>query len=221
MPDDERQARPESRLVARLYGVFDIPFLLHRQGNPRHTLAGQIPNRPLRVLDVCTGPANSAIAIARANDRNRIVGVDLSPAMLAAAQRKIRRRGLRNVSLGRMDAAALAFPDGAFDVAVISFGLHELDPRVMTAVLREMGRVLGEGGQLYIVDYDREEGFLGLVLATFLDAFEPAHVPQFLDHDWGALLGGLGLRVTEKSKYLFSKRISAVKRCTAQTWQRR
>jgi len=210
MEDYERQVKLKFKLLATFYDLFDIPFLLNEKENPRRALARKISNGTLRILDVCIGTANSAIAVAEVNDRNEVIGVDLSPDMIAVAESKIRRRGIQNISIRQMDATKMTFQDGEFDIAMISFGLHELDYDLMMDILKEMCRVLKESGKLYIVDYEREDGFLkNLVLSIHLKVFEPSHMPQFLRYDWVEILQSIGFQVTETEKYLFSKLICA------------
>ena len=215
MKDYERLIRWKFKWLATFYDLFDLTFLLDKTRNPRYALARKIPNEPLRILDICVGTANSSIVIAEANDQNEIVGIDLSPDMIAKAKNKIRRQGMRNMSIHKMDAASMSFPDGEFDIAMISFGLHELGHELMMTVLREICRVLKEGGKLYIVDYERQGGIKGLLFSIYLRIFEPEHMPRFLTYDWAKVLLGAGVQINATEKYPFSKMISAVKRPVA------
>lgn len=83
MQNYERQIKLKFGVLASFYDLFDVLFLLDKKRNPRHALARKIPNEVLRILDVCVGTANSAIAVAEANSRNEIVGIDLSADMIA------------------------------------------------------------------------------------------------------------------------------------------
>src|SRR5438094_6067264 len=47
--------------------------------------------------------------------RGRIIGVDLSPGMLAQAQKKIAQRGLNGTFVFQADALRLPFADNSFD----------------------------------------------------------------------------------------------------------
>lgn len=187
-------------------------FLLNKKGNPRHALAKRIPNEVLRILDVCVGTANSAIVVAEYNDQNEIVGIDLSPDMIAVAENKIRKRCIQNISLRQMDATKMSFKDGEFDIVMISFGLHELEYELMMGVLKEMSRVLKESSELYIIDYEGVNGLLKkLVFSIYLKIFEPSHMPQFLKYNWTQILRSIGFSITNLDKYLCSKLISATK----------
>jgi SAM-dependent methyltransferase len=70
-----------------------------------------------------------------------IVGVDASPTMLAAA-----RQADPKIETHLADAAALPFPDGAFDCVVAFMSLQDVDD--VAGALRESGRVLEPGGRL-------------------------------------------------------------------------
>lgn len=102
----------------------------------------------MRVLDVATGTGDQAFAFAE--KAAEVVGLDLSEAMIAIAHRKNQHA---NVSLLQGDAAALPFPDGSFDVACISFALHEMPRSVRERALGEMKRVVRPAGRIVIVDW--------------------------------------------------------------------
>jgi len=179
-------------------------------------LAKKIPNAALRILDVCIGTANSAVTVAEANNQNQIIGIDLSPDMIAVAENEIRKLGIQNISIREMDATKMSFKDGQFDIAMISFALHELGYELMMSILKAMSRVVKESGRLYIIDYEREEGsFKNFMLSIFLKIFEPGHMQQFLRYDWDEILQSVGFRVTDTEKYLFSKLISAFRNSTS------
>ncbi len=208
--DYERRIRLKFRILAKFYDWFDLVLLLKKNRNPRYVLARRIPNEPLRVLDVCVGTGNGCIAVAELNDRNKIIGIDLSPDMIAVAERKIRRRGTPNISIQRMDATKMGLKDGQFDVAMVSFGLHELKYELMIAALEEISRVVKEEGRLYIVDYKREDRpVMRMVFSVYLRLFEPSHVRQFLEHDWPRVLGSVGFQVDDVETCFFSKLICA------------
>lgn len=123
--------------------------------------AGLAPDA--RVLDLCTGTADFAIAALRDAPNARIVGVDFAAAMLRVGLGKLRARGLdRKISLVRGDAARIPVRDGWADAATIGFGIRNVaEPE---AALRELARVIKPGGRLVILEFGepRIPGIRGL-----------------------------------------------------------
>lgn len=105
------------------------------------------------VLDLATGTGEVAMEICRRHSRARVIGVDFSPGMLAIGRKKIKSRGLEHrIHLLIGDGRRLPFRSAAFDCATISFGIRNIEER--RSVLDEMRRVLKEGGQLLIMEFD-------------------------------------------------------------------
>lgn len=102
-----------------------------------------------RVLEVGVG---TGLALPRYAPEKRVVGIDLSREMLLQARKRVRREGLRNVvGLVEMDAEAMSFRDGSFDIAVAMFTATVVpDARKL---LREMRRVVRPGGELLFVNH--------------------------------------------------------------------
>ncbi|NLF01785.1 MAG: methyltransferase domain-containing protein [Anaerolineales bacterium] len=95
------------------------------------------------VLDVACG---SGVDIVRLAARGfRVVGMDISPGMIAVAQQKMDELGLSGqVLLCVSSARALPFRSGCFQAAYICAALHHMqEPQ---AVLRDMARVTRAGG---------------------------------------------------------------------------
>jgi phosphatidylethanolamine/phosphatidyl-N-methylethanolamine N-methyltransferase len=87
---------------------------------------------------------------------SRIVGIDLSPEMLARARRRVEGGGLRQVeALLEMDGQRMEFADGSFDTVV---ALHVLSVAPEPArLMQEMRRVCAPGGELLILNHFRSE----------------------------------------------------------------
>jgi ubiquinone/menaquinone biosynthesis C-methylase UbiE len=101
-----------------------------------------------RVLDVACGPGFLALAFAQRC--REAVGVDLTHAPLAIAERNREERGLANVHFRRGDAEQLPFADDEFDVAVCRLALHHIEEP--GRVLREMARVCRPQGKVAVED---------------------------------------------------------------------
>ena len=102
----------------------------------------------IRVLDVCCGTGDIAIALAGAGKNLSVTGIDFSPSMLAVAKEKAKQ--LDNVTWENADAADLPFAENTFRAATISFGLRNTTD--YKKVLTEMMRVVKPGGWVYVLE---------------------------------------------------------------------
>ena len=82
----------------------------------------------------------------------RLTGIDLSPEMLAEAEKAAGLLG-RTVELKVGDAQELPFPDAAFDTVVCTYALCSVPDEVRA--IAEMRRVLKPDGRLILVDHVR------------------------------------------------------------------
>jgi ubiquinone/menaquinone biosynthesis C-methylase UbiE len=139
--------------IAWAYDLLDLPFEYGRYRKIRPELFAGLSGR---ILDAGVGtgrnfpfyPANSTV-----------VGIDLSPAMLARARRRLPAAAAR-VDLQRMDVTQLAFPDRSFDAAVATFLFCVLPDDLQVAGMRELRRVVKPGGIIRCLEYTRPSGGL-------------------------------------------------------------
>ncbi len=139
MPD-----RPDAyRRAAVTYDLVIEPFLRKTR------LVGleMMPPTPgMRVLDVGCG---TGAQLERYRDAGCTVAcVDKSPGMLAQVGRR-----LGNVDARLTDGTVLPFEDNAFDLATISFVLHEVSPGLRPQIVGEMARVVRSDGRLLVTDF--------------------------------------------------------------------
>ncbi|MBA3914042.1 MAG: bifunctional demethylmenaquinone methyltransferase/2-methoxy-6-polyprenyl-1,4-benzoquinol methylase UbiE [Acidobacteriales bacterium] len=118
----------------------------------------QILKKPdAQVLDLCCGTGDMTSALQRrAAESARLCGVDFSHTMLTRAYEKGAGSGLRWIEA---DGLRLPFPDGSFDLVTAAFGFRNLAD--YDAGLREIGRVLREGGECGILDFGEPKGLIG------------------------------------------------------------
>ena len=118
------------------------------------------PGRPQRILDIACGTGDFSLAIAGGmHPASRITALDLSEGMLGVMRQKVARAGEQErINCMQGDCEALPFPDGAFDVATIAFGIRNFAHR--ETALREILRVLRPGGRLVILELSVPENRL-------------------------------------------------------------
>ena len=103
------------------------------------------------VLDIgCGAGVDSMVAAHLVGAGGRVVGLDVTSAMVERAQARLSRLGLSNVTFQVGEAEGLPFPEGTFN-AIISNGVFNLTLNKAKA-LKEAHRVLKPGGRLRLAD---------------------------------------------------------------------
>jgi ubiquinone/menaquinone biosynthesis C-methylase UbiE len=105
------------------------------------------PRNNLAVLDVGCGTGTQLDLYRRPGCR--LAGIDLSPAMLAVARRKL--GAAAELHLG--DASQMPLPAAVFDLVTIVLVLHEMPPLLRSSVLQECRRVVKPEGRIMLMDY--------------------------------------------------------------------
>jgi demethylmenaquinone methyltransferase/2-methoxy-6-polyprenyl-1,4-benzoquinol methylase len=147
----------------RIAGMFDaiaprydllnhvLSLGLDRGWRERAVDALQLP-AGARTLDLCTGTADVAIAVARRSAANTVIGVDFAGAMLALGKEKVASLGLvPRVGLVRGDATCVPIRSATCDAATIAFGIRNV--AAPDRALAELARVLRPGARLAILEF--------------------------------------------------------------------
>lgn len=125
----------------------------------RRTVRAVAAARPARVLDVATGTADMAIALAEAMPGTEVTGVDISAGMLAIGRDKTERRGLaERITLLEADCLSLPFADATFDAVTVAYGVRNFEH--LLKGYSEMARVLRPGGTLAVLELSTPRGAL-------------------------------------------------------------
>jgi ubiquinone/menaquinone biosynthesis C-methylase UbiE len=139
--------------IAWVYDLLDLPFEYGRYRKIRPMLFRGLSGR---ILEAGVGTGRNFPFYPPGSE---VVAIDLSPAMLAQAERR-RPTAVAKVELRQMDVTRLNFPDRSFDAAVATFLFCTLPDELQVAGMRELGRVVKPGGAIRCLEYTRPSGGL-------------------------------------------------------------
>lgn len=181
-PNYERIIGRYRRIAALPDALFFFTFPLRRHAVDRLRLAAGA-----RVLEVgCGSGANFADLQRAVGPSGRIVGVDLSPEMVAAARARVRRRGWDNVQVIEGPAEALDLPE-RFD-GLLLFAMH--DVLTSPAALDRSLAHVRPGGRVVVVSPALADGYPGKLLNPLASlAFRRFAVSQADRHEPWRRLG--------------------------------
>lgn len=108
-----------------------------------------------RVLDVCTGTGELALAYADAlGNSTAVVGTDFCFEMLAVGKKKVERQKRTHTFVPiEADTLQLPFADNTFDVVSVGFGIRNVSD--LEGGIREMTRVATTGGRVVILEFSQ------------------------------------------------------------------
>ena len=110
-----------------------------------------------RILDVCTGTGDLALAYHKATKGDaEIVGADFCHEMLALGHQKgMKARAGDRLTFIEADTQALPFPSDRFNIVTVAFGLRNVADT--DAGLAEMTRVCSSGGHVAVLEFSSPE----------------------------------------------------------------
>src|SRR5258705_8888412 len=148
--------------IAWAYDLLDLPFEYGRYRKIRPMLFRGLSGR---ILEAGVGTGRNFPFYPSGAD---VVGIDLSPAMLARAERR-RPSAATRVDVRKMDVTRLNFPNRSFDAAVATFLFCTLPDELQVAGMRELGRVVKPGGVIRCLEYTRPSGGLRRAMTRLLE----------------------------------------------------
>lgn len=197
--------------IAPVYDLLDFPFEYGRYRKIRPLLFAGLSGL---ILDAGVGTGRNFPFYPR---DSKVVGIDLSPAMLARATRR-RPSAVAEVELRQMDVTHLDFPDRFFDAAVATFLFCVLPDELQVAAFKEIGRVVKPGGSIRLLEYTRPRGWLrravtriwepwiGWAYGASFDRRTEEHIPE------------AGLRLCE-TRFVVDDLIKMISGCTVRNYR--
>jgi len=158
----------------------EIRAWLRQASDAMLDMAGIAPGAS--VLDVAAGAGDQTLDIAqRIGPQGRVLATDLSPGILALAQKNARQAGFHNVQTHAADGEDLQVEPASFDAVVCRLGLMFF-PNPLQG-LHGMRRALRPGGRICTMVFSRPESnpCIGILMSTALryaglparDPFQP------------------------------------------------
>jgi len=117
----------------------------------RQALLNGIRSQPRRILDLGCGTGSTTVMLQQAFPEAEVIGLDLSPYMLVAAEDKAAALHLP-IQWLHGNAEAVPLPNGSVDLVTAVLLFHETPVAIAQAILREAFRVLQPGGEVLILD---------------------------------------------------------------------
>ncbi len=105
---------------------------------------------PKTILDIATGTGDLAINMVETG-ANKIVGLDISPGMLAVGKKKISNKKLdKTIEMVVGDSENLPFEESSFDAVTVAFGVRNFE--TLEKGLAEIYRVLKPKGTFVVLE---------------------------------------------------------------------
>jgi ubiquinone/menaquinone biosynthesis C-methylase UbiE len=130
------------------------------------------------ILDAACGTGLPSLALAeRVHPSGKVVAIDASPVMIAAAMRIARSAGVANIEHRPMDLTALGFADASFDAVTCKDGLMFCADPVRGA--SELHRVLKPHGRFAMSAWDEpEKNAFFMTINQAVSQFSPRPLPR-------------------------------------------
>lgn len=154
------------QMLLKLYQALGVNLAKWR----RKAFAGLPSMKKPRILDVGTGTgANLPFLIKKFPDYESITGLDVTPAMLRQAVRRVEDNGWENIHLHLVDAREMSnVVEGCFDLIVSTYSLSIMPGSLR--VLDEIKNHACDDGYIMLLDCQKFKGILRIYnpLAIFL-----------------------------------------------------
>jgi demethylmenaquinone methyltransferase/2-methoxy-6-polyprenyl-1,4-benzoquinol methylase len=171
VPLTDKTPKKIAGMFDQIAGRYDLLNTVLSGGMDRYWRARAVRSLRLtgreRALDVCTGTADVALALARRGRAASVVGIDFSGEMLRLGREKVKKAssvsgsgsgtgsasgaGRAPIGLTRGDAMRLPLPANSVDTVTVAFGIRNVQEPAVAC--REMARVLTTGGRLAILEF--------------------------------------------------------------------
>ena len=188
-------------MAAYTYDPITARIILPNEKRVRSVFAAHVKTalgqtQPQAILDLGVGTGTATLQWRRMFPKAAITGIDLSPYMLVAAERKLAGQ---NVQLQQAQAEATGFADASFDMVTASYLFHEIPKETAAAVVREVRRVLKPGGLFAVFDGNQHSN---VIIKTFSSYFPEPYIKEYLNSDLVQMCEATGFVGVHVRRYL-------------------
>lgn len=124
-----------------------------------------------QVIDLCCGTGAVTRTLAAAVPAGRVLGVDFSEGMLAAALKTSPKPGSGAIDYVRSDVLNVPCAEHSFDAITIAYGPRNIVD--LPALWKEMRRLVKPGGQILSLELTRPRGLVGFFHELYLRYLVP------------------------------------------------
>jgi len=200
--------KPNYKFLSFFYDLLDVFYFNRKKYSPRTALIEMLPDKPIRVLDVCAGTCSNSILIARNKPQASITALDLSAEMLKIAEKKFQKLDIKNIETAITDAQNTGLPDNSFDIILLSLILHEISEDLRRGILNEAKRLLNENGKIVIIEWEQPKSLFQKLVFFPIKLLEPKGFKEFLKMDLAAYFQELGFDVLGKQSSDYTRIIT-------------
>ena len=170
----------------------------------REEIINSIRGQPQKILDLGCGTGSSTLLLKQAFPNAEVVGLDLSPYMLAIAKYKGNLSRL-NINWIHGLAENTKLLAESFDLVTASLLFHETPTSISKEIIKEAHRLLTPGGQVIILDGNQES----LRQTPWLtNVFEEPYIQEYAQGNLDAWLGIAGFEVIRTTQVWWMNQIS-------------
>lgn len=191
-------------IAALSYDAISKCLLLPHERMIRKRLIAAIQGQPQRILDLGCGTGSMTIMLKQTFPEANVIGIDLSPYMLAVADKKAQHAGL-TIQFLQGNAEATGFPDRSFDLITVALLFHETPSAVTKNILQESHRLLNMGGEVVVLDGNQQS----LRQMSWVDRiFEEPYMAEYAKGNINAWLKSAGFEPAHTQSVWWTQQVS-------------
>ena len=183
--------KPRYARIARFYDLLDLPFEYLRYRPIRGLLFQSVRGA---VLDAGVGTGRNMPFYPSDGE---VVGIDLSPQMLARAGKRRESLGVA-VDLREIDVCATGLADDRFDFVIATFLFCVLAEEDQLPALSELRRICKPGGEIRLLEYTYSTRPLKRLVMRLWAPWVRLVYGAAFDRETTRYVGAAGLRLVEE-----------------------